>query len=40
MCCVSIAVLPWLRPRFFLRTLLFATTLVAIALGLIVWVAK
>jgi hypothetical protein len=29
--------LPWLRWRFSLRTLLIATTLVAIVLGLIVW---
>src|SRR5258705_12200227 len=28
---------PWLRPRFSLCTLLIATTLVAVALGLIVW---
>jgi hypothetical protein len=29
--------LPWLRFRFGLRTLLIATTLVAVTLGLIVW---
>jgi hypothetical protein len=29
--------LPWLRWRFSLRTLLIATTLVAIVLGLVVW---
>ena len=29
--------LPWLRRRFSLRTLLIATTLVAVGLGLIVW---
>ena len=28
---------PWLRWRFSLRTLLIATTLVAVVLGLIVW---
>ena len=35
-----LATLPWLRqikPRFSLRTLLIATTLVAVLLGLIVW---
>ena len=30
-------VAPWLRWRFSLRTLLIATTLVAVVLGLIVW---
>jgi hypothetical protein len=29
--------LPWLRYRFSLRTLLIATTLVAVVLGLVVW---
>jgi hypothetical protein len=41
--CGIIAALPWwLRPsnRFSLRTLLIATTLVAVGLGLIVWAAK
>jgi hypothetical protein len=33
----TFAVAPWLRWRFSLRTLLFATTLAALALGLIVW---
>jgi hypothetical protein len=33
----AIATLPWLRWRFTLRTLLIATTLVAVVLGLIVW---
>jgi hypothetical protein len=33
----AIAVLPWLRWRFSLRTLLIAMTLVAVVLGLIVW---
>ena len=31
------AAIPWLRWRFSLRTLLIATTLVAVVLGLIVW---
>jgi hypothetical protein len=34
---VLVAVLPWIRWRFSLRTLLIATTLVALVLGLIVW---
>jgi hypothetical protein len=34
---VLIAALPWLPWRFSLRTLLIAMTLVAVALGLIVW---
>ena len=34
------AAVPWLRWRFSLRTLLIATTLVAVMLGLIVWAAK
>jgi hypothetical protein len=33
----TLAALPWLRWRFSLRTLLIATTLVAVVLGLIVW---
>jgi hypothetical protein len=37
--CVS-AVLPWIRWRFSLRTLLFATTLIAVGLGLIVWAIR
>jgi hypothetical protein len=32
--------LPWLRWRFSLRTLLVATTLVAVVLGLIVWAVR
>jgi hypothetical protein len=32
-----LAFVPWLRWRFSLRTLQIATTLVAVALGLIVW---
>jgi hypothetical protein len=31
------AVLPWIRRRFSLRTLLIATTLIAVVLGLVVW---
>jgi hypothetical protein len=33
----GIAVLPWLPWRFSLRTLLIATTIVAVVLGLVVW---
>ena len=33
----AVAVLPWIHWRFRLRTLLIATTLVAVVLGLIVW---
>ncbi len=32
-----LAVVPWLRYRFSLQTLLIATTLIAVVLGLIVW---
>ncbi len=39
MACFSTAS-PWLRLRFSVRTLLIATTLVAVVLGLIVWAAK
>jgi hypothetical protein len=35
-----VAVLPWIRWRFSLRTLLIATTLVAVVLGLVVWAAR
>ena len=35
-----ISVAPWLRWRFSLRTLLIATTAVAVGLGLIVWLAR
>jgi hypothetical protein len=35
--CGVISVLPWLPRRFSLRTLLIATTLVAVVLGLAVW---
>jgi hypothetical protein len=34
------AVAPWLRPRFSLRTLLIATTLIAVVLGLVVWAVR
>jgi hypothetical protein len=32
-----LGVLPWLRWRFSLRTLIIATTLIAVVLGLVVW---
>jgi hypothetical protein len=35
----AIGVLPWLSWRFSLRTLLIATTLVAVVLGMIVWLS-
>jgi hypothetical protein len=41
--CISMAAIstaPWLRRRFSLRTLLIATTLVAVVLGLIVWAVR
>jgi len=37
---VIAATVPWLKPSFSLRTLLIATTLVAVVLGLIVWAAR
>jgi hypothetical protein len=37
---VSCAIVPWLPCRFSLRTLLIATTLVAVVLGLSVWVVR
>jgi hypothetical protein len=40
---VTVATLPWIRQlrwRFTLRTLLIATTLVAVVLGLIVWLSR
>ena len=37
---ISLASLPWLRWRFSLRTLLIATTLVAVVLGLVVYFAR
>ena len=36
----ALATIPWLRWQFSLRTLLIATTLVAVVLGLIVWVTR
>ena len=33
----AVGTIPWLTYRFSLRTLLIATTLVAVVLGLIVW---
>ena len=36
----GLAAAPWLRWRFSLRTLLIATTLVAMVLGLIVWAMR
>ncbi len=36
----ALAALPWLRWRFSLRTLLIATTLVAVVLGLIMWAVR
>ena len=37
---LAIAAIPWLRWRFSLRTLLIATTLVALVLGIIVWLSR
>ena len=37
---LAFATLPWIRWRFTLRTLLIATTLVALVLGLVVWAAR
>ena len=37
---LALSTAPWLRWRFSLRTLLIATTLVAVVLGAIVWAAK
>lgn len=36
----TIACLPWVRWKFSLRTLLIATTLVAVVLGLAVWASR
>jgi hypothetical protein len=38
--CVPAAVVPWWPKRYSLRTLLIATTLVAVVLGVIVWAAR
>jgi hypothetical protein len=37
---LAFAAAPWLRCRFSLRTLLIATTLVAVVLGLVVWMSQ
>jgi hypothetical protein len=37
---VALGALPWFRYQFSLRTLLIATTLIAVVLGLIVWVVR
>ena len=34
------AAAPWIRHQFSLRTLLIATTLIAVLLGLIVWLVR
>jgi len=36
----AVATAPWLRWQFSLRTLLIATTLVAVVLGVIVWMSR
>ena len=36
----ALTTLPWIRWRFSLRTLLIATTLVAVVLGIIVWTTR
>jgi hypothetical protein len=38
--CGIIAIAPWLPWRFSLRTVLIATTVIAVGLGLIVWTAR
>ena len=37
---VAFAAAPWMQMRFSLRTLLVATTLISVVLGLVVWVAS
>jgi hypothetical protein len=37
---VAFAAVPWIHWRFSLRTLLIATTLIAVVLGLIVYVSQ
>jgi hypothetical protein len=37
---IPIGYVPWLRWRFSLRTLLIATALVAVVVGLIVWMSQ
>jgi hypothetical protein len=36
----ALGILPWLRWRFSLRTLVIATTLFAVVLGVIIWAAR
>lgn len=36
----TLTIIPWLRWTFSLRTLLIATTLIAVVLGLVVWAAR
>jgi hypothetical protein len=36
----TLTIVPWLRHRYSLRTLLIATTLVAVVLGLVVWFGR
>jgi hypothetical protein len=36
----TLAIVPWLRWRFSLRTLLLATTIIALALGLVIYVTR
>jgi hypothetical protein len=36
----ALAAVPWIPRRFSLRTMLIATTLVAVVLGLVVWAAR
>jgi hypothetical protein len=36
----SLSAAPWFRLRFSLRTLLIATTLIAVVLGLFVWLGS
>jgi hypothetical protein len=36
----AIATVPWLRWRFSLRSILIATTLIAVVMGLIAWLSK
>jgi hypothetical protein len=38
--CATVAFVPWVRTRYSLRTILIATTLVAVVLGLIVWLGR
>jgi hypothetical protein len=38
--CTAMTALPWIRYRFSLRTLLIATTLIALGLGAVVWLSR